>query len=69
VSSPEHRGETLAGMFLAAYVGITVPVVAAGVAVTFFPAPAVLVGFAGIVLAAVLVSTTRLLAHSSPRRG
>jgi MFS family permease len=69
VSSPEHRGETLAGMFLAAYVGITVPVVAAGVAVTFFPAPAVLVVFAGIVLAAVLVSTTRLLAHSSPRRG
>jgi MFS family permease len=68
VSSPEHRGETLAGMFLAAYVGITVPVVAAGVAVTFFPAPAVLVVFAGVVLAAVLVSATRLLAHSSPRR-
>lgn len=61
VSSPEHRGETLAGMFLAAYAGITVPVVAAGVALTFFPAPTVLMVFAGIVLVAVLVSTTRLL--------
>ncbi|GAA2741937.1 MFS transporter [Terrabacter aerolatus] len=66
VSSPEHRGGTLAGMFLAAYVGITVPVVAAGVAVTFFPASAVLVVFAAVVLVAVLVSTTRLLAHSTP---
>ncbi|MEW1954574.1 MFS transporter [Terrabacter sp. NPDC080008] len=65
VSSPEHRGETLAGMFLAAYAGITVPVVAAGVAVTFFSAPSVLVVFAGIVLVAVLISTTRLLARSS----
>src|SRR3954468_4620107 len=61
VSSAENRGETLAGMFLAAYAGITIPVVAAGVAVTFFAAPAVLVVFAGIVLVAVLVSTTRLL--------
>jgi hypothetical protein len=64
VSSPEHRGETLAGMFLAAYAGITIPVVAAGLAVTFFPAPAVLVVFAAIVLVAVLISTTRLLARS-----
>lgn len=64
VSSPEHRGETLAGMFLAAYAGITIPVVAAGLAVTFFPAPAVLVVFATVVLVAVLVSTTRLLARS-----
>ena len=65
VSSPEHRGETLAGMFLAAYAGITIPVVAAGVAVTFLPAPVVLVVFAGIVLVAVLISTTRLLARSA----
>ena len=66
VSSSEHRGETLAGMFLAAYAGITVPVVGAGVAVTFFPAQAVLVVFAGVVLVAVLVSTRRLLARSTP---
>ncbi|WP_406831306.1 MFS transporter [Pedococcus sp. KACC 23699] len=65
VSSPENRGETLAGMFLAAYAGITVPVVAAGVALTFFSAPAVLVVFAAIVLVAVMVSTTRLLARSA----
>lgn len=65
VSSPEHRGETLAGMFLAAYAGITIPVVAAGLAVTYVPAPTVLVVFAAVVLVAVLVSTTRLLARSS----
>ncbi|HET7800342.1 MAG TPA: MFS transporter [Humibacillus xanthopallidus] len=60
VSSPEHRGETLAGMFLAAYAGITVPVVAAGLALTWFAAPVVLVVFAATVLVAVLASTTRL---------
>jgi MFS family permease len=60
VSSTEHRGETLAGMFLAAYAGITVPVVAAGLALTWLPAPVVLVAFAGTVLVAVLASTTRL---------
>jgi hypothetical protein len=64
VATQGRRGETLAGMFLAAYAGITVPVIAAGVALTWFPAEGVLVVFAGLVLVAVLVSTTRMLAHT-----
>ncbi|MCU1536355.1 MAG: transporter, partial [Humibacillus sp.] len=60
ISSPEHRGETLAGMFLAAYAGITAPVVAAGLALTWVSAPVVLVVFAAVVLVAVIASTTRL---------
>ncbi|MDN5767021.1 MAG: MFS transporter [Humibacillus sp.] len=62
VSSPEHRGGTLAGMFLAAYAGITVPVIAAGVALTWLPAVGVLATFALVVLFAVLVSTGRMIA-------
>lgn len=65
IASPEHRGETLAGMFLASYAGITVPVIAVGVAVTRFPPIAVLVVFAAIVLAAVLLSTSRMLRQTS----
>ncbi len=66
LASAGRRGETLAGMFLAAYAGITVPVIAAGVALTWFPAPGVLVVFAAVVLVAVLTSTTRMLAHTRP---
>lgn len=66
VSSPEHRGGTLAGMFLAAYAGITVPVIAAGVALTWFPAVGVLATFALVVLVAVLVSTGRMIALDGP---
>ena len=62
VSSPQHRGGTLAGMFLAAYAGITIPVIAAGVALTWFPPVEVLATFALVVLVAVLVSTGRMIA-------
>ena len=54
---PEHRGGTLAGMFLAAYVGITVPVVVLGIAISIFPAQETVVVFAAIVLITVLVAT------------
>ncbi len=71
VSSPQHRGGTLAGMFLAAYAGITVPVIAAGLALTWFPAVGVLATFALVVLVAVLASTGRMIAlgGSDRRRG
>ncbi|NHA69280.1 MFS transporter [Phycicoccus flavus] len=73
VASEGRRGETLAGMFLAAYAGITVPVIATGVALTWFPAPDVLVAFAAVVLVVVLVSTTLMRRHlrspsTSPER-
>ena len=53
LAAPERRGETLAALFLAAYVGITVPVVLIGVALTFAGTVPVLVTFSAIVLVAV----------------
>jgi hypothetical protein len=51
-------------MFLAAYTGITVPVIAVGVALGWFPPADVIMVFAGLVLLAVLVATGQLLRHT-----
>ena len=53
LAAPERRGETLAALFLAAYVGITVPVVLIGAALSVAGTVPVLVCFAAIVLVAV----------------
>ncbi|GMA26566.1 MFS transporter [Luteimicrobium album] len=60
-SAPENRGEVLAAMFLAAYAGLTVPVVAVGVALAHFGAPSVLCVFALVVLVAVAASCALML--------
>jgi hypothetical protein len=61
VSAPENRGEVLAAMFLVAYAGLTVPVVAVGVALARFAAPGVLCVFALVVLVAVATSSALML--------
>lgn len=53
VAAPEGRGEALAGLFLAAYLGLSVPVVALGLAAQLVSLPVALSGYA-VVLAAVL---------------
>jgi MFS family permease len=53
---PDNRGEVLSGMFLSAYAGLTVPVIAVGVALAFFPIANVLTVFALVVLAIVVVT-------------
>ncbi|AYG04519.1 MFS transporter [Gryllotalpicola protaetiae] len=58
---PDNRGEVLAAMFLAAYAGLTIPVIAVGVALAFFPIPGVLVGFALAVLAIVIATAVPML--------
>lgn len=58
-----NRGEVLSGMFLAAYAGLTVPVIAVGVALAFFPIPGVLVVFALAVLVIVVLSSIPLLSR------
>lgn len=60
VAEPERRGEVLAAMFLIAYGGLVVPVLAIGLSLAFFPATATLVGFSVVILALVLVSGTRM---------
>jgi hypothetical protein len=47
------RGETLTGLFVAAYLGLTVPVVGLGIATQFVTARAAVLGFAAVLIAAV----------------
>lgn len=60
LASPESRGEVLAAAFLIAYAGITLPVLAVGAALLALSPQPVLVVFAGLVTAAVALTTTRL---------
>lgn len=56
----ERRGETLAGLFLLAYLGLIVPVLAVGAALVALPPAPVLAVFAGVVAVLVLVAGGRL---------
>ncbi|SDD31772.1 MFS transporter [Nocardioides lianchengensis] len=56
----ESRGEVLAAVFLVAYAGITLPVLAVGAALLAVSPEPVLVVFAALVAAAVAATTTRL---------
>jgi dipeptide/tripeptide permease len=60
-AAPENRGEVLAAMFLVAYAGLTLPVVAVGVALAHFGAAGVLSVFAVVVLVAVAASSALML--------
>ncbi|SNX55940.1 predicted MFS family arabinose efflux permease [Streptomyces sp. TLI_55] len=48
---PEHRGEALAGLFLIAYLGLTIPAIGIGVATLGFSSVTVMTWFAAILLA------------------
>lgn len=65
-SQPESRGGTLAGLFLAAYVGITLPVIAVGVVATWWSIPTVLVVFAAVV-AVTILACAPVMVRSSAR--
>jgi len=61
VSPPETRAEALAGLFLAGYLGLSVPVVGAGVALQELSPKTTLTGFAILVAAAIVLTAPRLL--------
>jgi len=61
ISPPETRAEALAGLFLAGYIGLSVPVVGAGIALQVVSAKVTLLGFAVIVGGGILAATPRLL--------
>ncbi|KAA9160250.1 MFS transporter [Amycolatopsis acidicola] len=67
LAAPESRGEALAGLFIAAYVGLTVPVLALGLATQFMPVKVALLGFA-ILLAVILVAVARSVTSGTPAR-
>ncbi|WP_204912828.1 MFS transporter [Microlunatus spumicola] len=60
VADPTRRGEALAGIFLLAYAGMTVPPLLAAAALTVWPVVAVLVGLLALATALVLVSGSRM---------
>jgi MFS family permease len=50
MADPKHRGEALAGLFLMAYAGLTVPVIGLGIAVQHFQPRTSLLGFSALIL-------------------
>jgi len=64
LAAPQARGEALAGLFLAAYAGLVIPVLGIGVAATQVPLRAALLGFAGSVLLVIAYVAVRLRARS-----
>jgi hypothetical protein len=61
LADPAGRGEVLAALFLIAYAGLALPVLAIGLALVWLPLVPVIVGFAGIVLVLTAVSTGSML--------
>ena len=68
IAPPAARGETLASLFLAAYVGLAVPVVALGVATELLSTRTAVSAFA-VVLATVVALVSRPLLHRSGHAG
>lgn len=66
ISPPQTRAEALAGLFLAGYLGLSVPVVGAGVALQFAGPRETLTGFAVLVGAAIVVAAPRLIRRPEP---
>jgi MFS family permease len=64
LAAPEARGEAAAGIFLAAYIGLTIPVVLVGIATQFISLPAAMTGFAVAVILACVVLSFPLFAAS-----
>ena len=69
LAPPGRRAETLAALFLAGYLGLSVPVVGAGVALLHLSARATLLLFALAVAAGILAAAPRLLGRPPRRPG
>ena len=61
IARPQARGEALAGLFLAGYAGLAVPVVALGLATQLLSARVAVLGFAVLLMAVVALVSRRLL--------
>jgi MFS family permease len=61
IATPDSRAEALAGMFLAGYIGLSLPVLGLGVMTQYLSARVSLVIFTGVLAAAILAATPRLL--------
>ncbi|HWF72773.1 MAG TPA: MFS transporter [Solirubrobacteraceae bacterium] len=63
ISTPEHRAEALAGVFLAAYLGLSGPVIGLGALTQVTSMRVSLLVFAGLLALAILAATPALLAR------
>lgn len=61
IAPPQARGEALAGLFLASYLGLAIPVVGLGIATQYLPARDALLIFAAALLAGLAAVARRLL--------
>ena len=68
VSSEEHRAEVLAGLFLAAYLGLAVPVIGLGALTLIASTRVSLLVFAGLLAAGTLGAAPALLGRGTARR-
>ncbi|HWI75365.1 MAG TPA: MFS transporter [Baekduia sp.] len=66
ITPPATRAEALAGLFLAGYVGLSLPVVGAGIALQFASARDTLLGFAVVEVVAILAAAPRLPRGATP---
>jgi hypothetical protein len=66
IAPPQARGEALAGLFLAAYIGLVVPVLGLGLATQLLSTQVAVAGFAAVLLAAVAVVARRLRTGRDP---
>lgn len=69
IASPENRGEVLAGIFLSAFVGLTVPVVGLGAATLTVSMLTALVGFSEVVVTVAVIGASMFLHSASPEPG
>ena len=72
IAPTTRRGETLTGLFLAAYFGIAVPVLGLGLATQFVSARTAVLGFAAVLVAVAATASSRLAAgpgHGGPPPG
>ncbi|WP_395244047.1 MFS transporter [Agromyces sp. MMS24-K17] len=65
LARPESRGEVLAGVFLVAYLGLALPVLAIGLALAALPLGATVVGFALVVAVLVAIAAPVLIRRAA----
>ena len=70
IAPPDRIAESLAGMFAATFVGLSLPVVGAGIALSRHVSPQdTILGFAIAVSAGIAVSAIKLVGHTTTRAG
>jgi hypothetical protein len=68
-AAPQSRAEVIAGYFLGAYAGLSIPVIGLGIADQYAPARDVMLVFVVLAALAIAASTRAVLRHHGDRQG